>query len=146
MKLSAQAEFCSSRKSVYSQSDIYRCMSSNPTSRLLEPYRLQDDPSHSLCYRPAVFFCHLRRFALSIPQGKIRRAFKKDSILGRKVSPFHRPQRPLGRVEVQLYSIFYLGTRRGWGVSVTPRPHLTPGKDSLPIVQDLMDFRPCIMV
>jgi hypothetical protein len=46
----------------------------------------------------------------------------KDSFLRKKrifeykcryVSPFHRPRRPLGRVEVQLYSIFDLGTRRG---------------------------------
>jgi hypothetical protein len=29
-----------------------------------------------------------------------------------------------------------LGTRRGLGVSVTPRPHSTPGKDPLPIVQE----------
>ena len=28
------------------------------------------------------------------------------------------------------------GTRRGWGVSVTPRPIFTPGKDPLPIVQE----------
>jgi hypothetical protein len=28
-----------------------------------------------------------------------------------------------------------LGTRRGWGVSVTPRPHFTPGKDPVPTVQ-----------
>ena len=28
------------------------------------------------------------------------------------------------------------GTRRGWGVSVTPRPLFTPGKDPLPIVQE----------
>ena len=27
------------------------------------------------------------------------------------------------------------GTRRGWGVSVTPRPFFTPGKDPVPIVQ-----------
>ena len=27
------------------------------------------------------------------------------------------------------------GPRRGWGVSVTPRPLLTPGKDPVPIVQ-----------
>jgi len=26
------------------------------------------------------------------------------------------------------------GTRRGWGVSVTPRPLFTPGKDPVPIV------------
>jgi hypothetical protein len=47
-----------------------------------------------------------------------------------------RPQRPLGRVEVSLYSAFDLGTRRGWGVSVTPRPYLIPGKDPVPIVQE----------
>ena len=28
------------------------------------------------------------------------------------------------------------GTRRGWGVSVTPRPLLTPGKDPVPIVRE----------
>ena len=28
------------------------------------------------------------------------------------------------------------GTRRGWGVSVTPRPLFTPGKDPAPIVQE----------
>jgi hypothetical protein len=28
------------------------------------------------------------------------------------------------------------GTRRGWGVSVTPRPLFIPGKDSVPIVQE----------
>jgi hypothetical protein len=34
------------------------------------------------------------------------------------------------------YSVFDLGTRRGWGVSVTPRPHSTPQKDLVPIVQE----------
>jgi len=29
-----------------------------------------------------------------------------------------------------------LGTRRGWGISVTPRPLFTPGKDPVPIVQE----------
>jgi len=28
------------------------------------------------------------------------------------------------------------GTRRGWVVSSTPRPHLTPGKDPVPILQE----------
>ena len=28
------------------------------------------------------------------------------------------------------------GTRRGWVVSSTPRPHFTPGKDTVPIVQE----------
>jgi len=27
-------------------------------------------------------------------------------------------------------------TRRGWGISVTPRPLFTPGKDPVPIVQE----------
>jgi len=29
-----------------------------------------------------------------------------------------------------------LGTRRGWVVSSMPRPHFTPGKDTVPIVQE----------
>ena len=61
---------------------------------------------------------------------------RSDFIEKRQVSPFHRPTRPLGRVKVQLYSIFDLGTRRGWRVSITPRPHLTPGKDPVSIVQE----------
>ena len=28
------------------------------------------------------------------------------------------------------------GTRRGWVVSSTPRPHITPGKDPVPILQE----------
>ena len=28
------------------------------------------------------------------------------------------------------------GTRRGWGVNVTPRPLFTPGKDPVPVVQE----------
>jgi len=28
------------------------------------------------------------------------------------------------------------GTRRGWGVSSTPRPHFTPGKDPVPILHE----------
>ena len=28
------------------------------------------------------------------------------------------------------------GTRRGWGVSSTPRPYFTPGQDAVPIVQE----------
>jgi hypothetical protein len=54
----------------------------------------------------------------------------------RSVSTCHRPRRPLGRVEVCFYSIFDFGTRRRWGVSVTSRPHFTPGKDPVSIVQE----------
>ena len=31
----------------------------------------------------------------------------------------------------------YCGTRRGWVVSSTPRPHFTPGKDPVPILQEV---------
>ena len=30
----------------------------------------------------------------------------------------------------------YRGTRRGWVVCSTPRPHCTPGKDPVPILQE----------
>ena len=30
------------------------------------------------------------------------------------------------------------GTRRGWVISSTPRPHFTPGKDSVPILQNVV--------
>ena len=35
-----------------------------------------------------------------------------------------------------IYPFMTTGTRRGWGVSVTPRPLFTPGKDLVPIVQE----------
>jgi hypothetical protein len=34
------------------------------------------------------------------------------------------------------YSVLDLGTRKGWRVSVTPRPLSTSGKDPVPIVQE----------
>jgi hypothetical protein len=40
-------------------------------SNTLEPDRPQHDRAHRLCYRPAVFFRHLRLITLSFPQGKI---------------------------------------------------------------------------
>jgi hypothetical protein len=75
------------------------------------------------------FFYFLSFFLLS-------EKYTKLCISNRYFSPFHRPQRPLGKVEVWLCSISDLGTRSGWGVSVTPRPHLTSGKDPIPIVQE----------
>ena len=47
--------------------------------------------------------------------------------------PFYRPHR-LSRGIALLYHD--RGTRRGWVVSSTPRPHFTPGKDPVPIVQE----------
>jgi hypothetical protein len=44
--------------------------------------------------------------------------------------------RPIEEVEVQFYSFMTKGTTRRWGVSVTPRPLFTPGKDPVPIVQE----------
>jgi len=44
--------------------------------------------------------------------------------------------RPIGGVEVQLYSSLTSALEGGEGVSVTPRPLFTPGKDPVPIVQE----------
>jgi hypothetical protein len=41
-------------------------------------------------------------------------------------------------IKVQLYSFLDLGARRGWAVSVTPRPLSTPEKDPVPIVQEAL--------
>ena len=47
----------------------------------------------------------------------------------------YRPYGPQGSRGIAL--LFHdNGTRRGWGVSVTPRPLFTPGKDPAPIVQE----------
>jgi len=48
-------------------------------------------------------------------------------------SPYNRPLRPRGGVEVQLYSFINLGAR--WGGWSAPRPgRFTSGKDPVPIV------------
>jgi hypothetical protein len=53
----------------------------------------------------------------------------------RESSPYNRPLRPRGGVEVQLYSFCNLGAR--WGGWLTPRPgRFTPGKDPVQIVQE----------
>jgi len=41
----------------------------------------------------------------------------------------------VGRDKAQLFHD--RGTRRGWVVSSTPRPHFTPGKDPVPILQEV---------
>ena len=58
--------------------------------------------------------------------------------LCRQVSPFHRPQRPLGRVDIQLYSIFDLGTRRGVrGQRHAPAAPYPQGKTWYPLYRRL---------
>ena len=50
---------------------------------------------------------------------------------------FVQAVRPIGGVEVWLYSFLTTALEGGEGVSVTPRPLFTPGKDPVPIVQRL---------
>ena len=58
-------------------------------------------------------------------------------LFSRQVSPFHRPRRSLGRVEVQLYSILDLCTRRGEGSASRPGSNLPPGKTRYPLYRRL---------
>ena len=52
-----------------------------------------------------------------------------------KGSPYNRPLRPRGGVEVQLYPFMTWPTR--WGGWSAPRPgHFNPEKDPVPIVQE----------
>ena len=61
----------------------------------------------------------------------------------RQVSPlFYMPRRPLGRVELQLYSFQDLGALDGsGGVSPTPRPPLHSGKTRYPFYRKLGGLR-----
>ena len=43
---------------------------------------------------------------------------------------------PYGEERYNSTLFLYLGTRRGCGVSVTPQPLSTPGKDTAPIIQE----------
>jgi hypothetical protein len=98
----------------------YTTQQSLPAATLVQPATYchsRHIPRHSI---PTVTATSQRPFTLQV--GTFRR--------------FYRLQRPLGWVELQLYSVLELGTRRGWGVSVTPRPVTSPGKDPVPITQE----------
>ena len=81
--------------------------------------------------------CHSRKYAdikrFSTACFKIR----NSSIIKVKVKwSRYRPGVAL-RVGRGIALLFhYRGTRRGWVVSSTPRPHFTPGKDLVPILQE----------
>jgi len=49
----------------------YNTVQLKPKLQNMEPDRPQPDCPRRLCYRPAVFFRHLRLTALSFPQGNI---------------------------------------------------------------------------
>ena len=53
--------------------------------------------------------------------------------IGRQVLPFHRPRKPLGRVEVQLYSVLDLCSRRGEGSASRSGRTLPRGKTRYPL-------------
>ena len=73
-----QFEFCASRNCVSIRSTVYvytRESSWNWTQNTGIVSAPHDRP-RGLCYRPAVFCCHLRVIARSYPEGKTRCAFK----------------------------------------------------------------------
>ena len=54
-----------------------------------------------------------------------------------KVTWYHYRPSMAQRVGSSIALLFHdHGTRRGWVVSSTPRPHFTPGKDLVPILQE----------
>jgi hypothetical protein len=53
-----------------------------------------------------------------------------------KLGRFHPFYRPRGRVGYSPTLFLDHGTRRGWGVSVIPRPLSTSGEEPVPIVQE----------
>jgi hypothetical protein len=50
--------------------------------------------------------------------------------------PFYSDEGPYWKYRLSSILFSDLGTGRGWGVSVTPRPLSTPSKDPVPIVQE----------
>jgi hypothetical protein len=75
----------------------------------------------------ALYSCVSQHFLKKTSSGKV----------GRQVSPFLQATKVLRESRgIALLCLLDLGTRRVWGVSVTPRPLYTPGKDPVPIVQE----------
>jgi len=65
----------------------------------------------------------------------IRRRIQSYIIIKVKWSRYrHRVAQRVGRGIAVLFHA--RGTRRGWVVSSTPRPHITPGKDPVPILRE----------
>ena len=66
----------------------------------------------------------------------IRHFFFND-IVSVKVKCSHYRPSVTQRVGRGIALLFHdCGTRRGWVVSSTPRPHFTPGKDPVPVLQE----------
>ena len=88
----------------------------NVTSyKLIEKYGLSSSDSHKI---------HQRLAALFTDKVKVKFSRYRPGVAQR-----------VGRV----ISLFFhdRGTRRGWVVSSTPRPHFTPGKNTVPILQEV---------
>ena len=66
-------------------------------------------------------------------QGIVRKKVKCTPVQAMKLCTDRTAHRGSRGIAVHFHDH---GTRRGWGVSVTPRPLFTPGKDPLPVVQE----------
>ena len=66
---------------------------------------------------------------------KVKVTFMQNWIC--RVSPYHRPHRPLGRVMYSSTLLYTSALKRGWAVSTTPRPPLPPVKTGYPLYRRL---------
>ena len=75
----------------------------------------------------------------SVAQDKRKHIKTNMRIKGVKIKVMCSRYRPVvaQRVGRSIHLLFHdRGTRRGWLVSSTPRPHFTPGKEPVPILQE----------
>ena len=95
------------------------------------------------CHTETAWFCHYpyrdwARVTLSLPDRLHKTTFfwekvKFTLVQALRLCTGHTAHR--GSRGIALLFLDH-GTRRGWGVSVAPRPLFTPGKDPVPIVQE----------
>jgi hypothetical protein len=85
----------------------------------------------SITHIPAIVYVKYR-----IKMADIIRKDQQYALICR-FHPFYRPGRPLGRVEVQLYFVLDLDTRRGEGSASRPGRFLPPGNTRYPLYRRL---------
>ena len=96
------------------------CYWCQPTEWWMTLMQVQIQVIRSLCY---YWFLNLLQSGCDYPHDDVKWSHYKPNVAQR-----------VGRGIALLFH--YHGTRRGWVVSSTTRPHFTTGKDSVPIVQE----------
>jgi len=126
-------------------SELDGCVWSTPSPGLFTPGKETRNPLYRRLSRPKVRPGRVRQISAPPPPGirspdppaSSELLYRLRYYVWTQSDPVTGPVWPRGLVEVEVTLLFHdRGTRRGPVVSSTLRPHFTPGKDTVPILQE----------